>query len=146
MSDPSDLLTIPEAARFLHPGGAVKPATVRAAIASGTLPAKRFGRTLLVLRTDLERYKMTGDSWQKPTPAPSSSSTDRTSDMGPRQSAASSSTSTSSAGTSTALSASAQRVLAMCGKPNKPSQPSSPSKPNPSMSSAEVLRLPTNSA
>lgn len=56
----NDLLTVAEAAKVFHPT-AVKPATVRAAINRGDLPARRFGRTLLILRSDLENYRRTGD-------------------------------------------------------------------------------------
>ncbi|MBK3797908.1 helix-turn-helix domain-containing protein [Azospirillum brasilense] len=137
-----DLLTVAEAAKALHPGGAVKPATIRAAINKGVLPARRFGRTLLVLRTDLERYKMTGDEWQKPTPARGLSSTALTTDTARPPSAGSSNTSTSSAGTSAGRNVSAQQALQILSKPSKPSRSLSESNPAPTNQDHKATVLP----
>ncbi|MBY3756757.1 helix-turn-helix domain-containing protein [Azospirillum formosense] len=137
-----DLLTVAEAAKALHPGGAVKPATIRAAINKGVLPARRFGRTLLVLRTDLERYKMTGDKCQEPTRDRGSSSTVPTANTGLPPKPDSSSTSTSSVGMNVGRNVSAQQALQILSKPSRSSRTSSASDPVPTNQDHKATVLP----
>lgn len=52
----TELLTLPEAARKLHKGGAVSAKTLREAVHKGLLRASRIGRKWMVTESQLDAY------------------------------------------------------------------------------------------